>query len=376
MRNLKKFEITIFGQFKDSAMEKAFLNDKMKRNANSLVFMILVIGAIFMLFLIADYRDVRHVRSLSVISIVRASTWIMSLLMAGYIHRYKGKRYQHIATITTVFEAVSMGAFLIILSEYDTLSPYVLLSVLVIVLGVYMIPNKQINVQILTIVFLVVFFLFYLKDIEGLYAHDYQAIALYGFLIMLFGNINTYITNYYVRKQYIDSKELLRVSVTDSLTGIYNRAKFIQETQEWIEKCRIEKKDLSVILCDIDDFKKINDTYGHFAGDLVLQNVVSLINGCIRLDDIFARWGGEEFIVLLPDTDINKAYEIAQQMRTYIQDYPHQVKENETHNITCSFGLVFMKEDDKIESMMHRADLLLYKAKNAGKNVVICDKMK
>ena len=328
------------------------------------------------MFLIADLIDIHNTRSLSIITFVRAFVLFISICIAVWIARYKGESFRCIATLITIYEIISMVAFLVIIREYDSISPLGLLSVLVIIVAVYLIPNKLANVQILTVVFLLVFFLSYSKKIEGLDIHDYQGIALYGIIIMLFGNFNAYITNYFIRKQYVYNKELLRVSATDSLTGIYNRGKFIKEMAGWVKKSHMEKSDLSVILCDVDDFKKVNDTYGHFVGDQVLQNIVSVIKDCISNDDVFARWGGEEFAVLLPNTNLKKAIEIAQLMRAKIELYHHCIAENETHNFSCSFGLVSIEENDNIESMMHKADLLLYKAKNAGKNVVIYNKTK
>ncbi len=188
-------------------------------------------------------------------------------------------------------------------------------------------------------------------------------------LIISYCNIGAYITNFYKRKQFIDGKELLRVSITDSLTGIYNRAKFNEALNQWVDDCKRGENTLSLGMFDIDNFKRVNDVYGHLVGDKVIQNVVATVKNVIQSTDVFARWGGEEFVILLPNTDIHQAIEIMERMRICIQDN----KYDEVENITCSFGLVTLRENENGESLLQRADKLLYDAKGCGKNIVVCE---
>jgi diguanylate cyclase (GGDEF)-like protein len=188
----------------------------------------------------------------------------------------------------------------------------------------------------------------------------------YSLIFIIFGNIEAYLTNYYRRKQFADSMELVRLSITDSLTGIYNRTKFDQELNLWIDNCNRNGNSLSLIMLDIDDFKKVNDNYGHLIGDKVLQNITSMIKNAIRATDIFARWGGEEFVVLLPNTGIRQALEITERVRICIREN----KAEGVENVTCSFGLVSLEKNENAESLLKRADKFLYKAKEQGKNTV------
>ncbi len=104
-------------------------------------------------------------------------------------------------------------------------------------------------------------------------------------------------------------------------------------------------------------------------GDSVIQNITSIVKRNVRSTDIFARWGGEEFVLLLPHTEIGKAAEMAERMRNCIQDNKYHLDQN----ITCSFGLVSLNKNEEAEALIQRADKLLYNAKNKGKNVVVCD---
>ena len=151
----------------------------------------------------------------------------------------------------------------------------------------------------------------------------------------------------------------------DALTQIYNRNIFHTLIDEKIQNQKDVEKPFTLLLIDIDFFKKVNDTYGHLVGDEVLKGVVKVIQKNIRQNDIFVRWRGEEFILLL-DVYGKKSLEIANSLRLHIN------KENfdTVGHITCSFGLTYFREDDSLENMIKRADEALYNAKTGGRDKV------
>lgn len=151
----------------------------------------------------------------------------------------------------------------------------------------------------------------------------------------------------------------------DTLTQIYNRNAFYHLMLKKMEVAKQENTPLSFSILDIDHFKKVNDTYGHLVGDAVLKHLAQLIKYHIRKDDIFARWGGEEFIIAL-ETDKEHAYKIIENLRSLIAQETFE----KVGHITCSFGLTQMKKDDTIESITRRADEALYEAKREGRNRV------
>jgi len=125
---------------------------------------------------------------------------------------------------------------------------------------------------------------------------------------------------------------------------------------------------LVVSVFDIDNFKRINDTYGHIAGDEVIVRIIDTVKGIIREDDIVARWGGEEFIIILPRTILITATEIANRIKEFIATIEHdRIKER----VTASFGVTEFKQGDDMKSIINRADQLLYLAKEYGKNRVV-----
>ena len=151
----------------------------------------------------------------------------------------------------------------------------------------------------------------------------------------------------------------------DTLTQIYNRNMFYHLMKKKLKQAKIDKSDICFVIFDIDHFKKVNDTYGHLLGDTVLKNLSLLVSKNIRGDDIFARWGGEEFILAL-DTDMENAKKVIENLRVLIENEPFE----EVGHITCSFGLTNFKENDTIESITSRADEALYEAKESGRNRV------
>jgi len=151
----------------------------------------------------------------------------------------------------------------------------------------------------------------------------------------------------------------------DALTKIYNRNMFHRLIDRKITIARTEQKYFVFIILDIDFFKKVNDVYGHLAGDEILKDVVKLIKNHTRDSDIFARWGGEEFVLTF-DVSIEKGIEIANSLRKHIK----KKKFNIPKNITCSFGITEFKMDDTLKEMILRADEALYKAKETGRNKV------
>ncbi len=163
--------------------------------------------------------------------------------------------------------------------------------------------------------------------------------------------------------------ELLKEqSLKDELTGLYNR-RFLNSTIDFIiEHTKRHKKSLGVLMCDLDHFKRVNDTYGHDVGDLVLKGVAEIIKSSSRRSDLTVRYGGEEFLVLLTDIDKNGALKVAEKIRKNIEGNVFRF-DNTTVSITISIGVSIYPEDtDDFEKVVKMADQALYKAKEGGRN--------
>ncbi|WP_456479078.1 transporter substrate-binding domain-containing diguanylate cyclase [Nautilia sp.] len=172
-----------------------------------------------------------------------------------------------------------------------------------------------------------------------------------------------------IKKRKETEKKLQKLSIIDSLTGIFNRYKIDTTIKQQIAYAKRYHTPLSIIFFDIDHFKKINDTFGHKAGDEILKEITGLIKQHIREYDIFGRWGGEEFIVILPNTSLNQALNVAQKLKSIIEK--NKFKYIDT--LTCSFGVTELKPEDNSDSFLTRVDSLMYEAKKRGRNKIISD---
>jgi len=162
-------------------------------------------------------------------------------------------------------------------------------------------------------------------------------------------------------------RQYLHNAHTDELTQINNRRRFNILFEKSLEKLKKDKKVFSIILMDIDHFKKINDSHGHLVGDSILKMFTTLIQNNIRNEDSFSRWGGEEFVLLLSSTSINDAKNISEKLRLLIETYDFNLNQS----VTCSFGVAQGHKTDTIQSLFKRIDNALYQAKNNGRNRVI-----
>lgn len=156
---------------------------------------------------------------------------------------------------------------------------------------------------------------------------------------------------------------------TDPLTGLPNRAAYDEQIAQEYERWSRYKTDFSVAVCDLDFFKKVNDTYGHLAGDKVLRLVAKVISKNIRATDFACRFGGEEFVVMLPSSSVSDAVEAMDKVRQKLETSPFNFH-GEPVNITMSFGVTEIKEGDSVDDLFARADQALYQAKENGRNRV------
>jgi len=162
----------------------------------------------------------------------------------------------------------------------------------------------------------------------------------------------------------VEKKLLEKKAFFDTLTKIYNRTKFDEVLLYESKRSVRYETDLSLIICDIDHFKKVNDTYGHLVGDKILKNIAKEVKHKIRDTDIFARWGGEEFVLLMPETNLEDAKIVAEQLKDSLAHLEHE----KAGAVTCSFGITSHITTDTPEIFLGRADSLLYKAKQNGRN--------
>lgn len=167
--------------------------------------------------------------------------------------------------------------------------------------------------------------------------------------------------------------EMRLLSTTDPLTGALNRRSFLDLVE--IERSRLERSGapLAILLLDIDFFKRVNDQFGHASGDAAIRELARICQLALRPGDLFARWGGEEFIVALPNTDLNEALSAAERLRVMLSETSYMAK-GKPRSFTVSIGVsLFNREEPAIDPVVDRADRALYRAKERGRNRVESD---
>jgi len=186
--------------------------------------------------------------------------------------------------------------------------------------------------------------------------------------IMLFAGISS--ASKIISLQY-EMETLELISNTDPLTGLLNRRYIIERLENDLVKYNINKKKFAVIIADIDFFKKVNDTYGHDCGDCVLKLISKTLQDALRDQDFVSRWGGEEFLILLPETDIGGARILADRVRQTIENQVMEYDEVKV-SITMTFGVTVNEDYEIIRDTIKKADKALYDGKNHGRNCVVC----
>ncbi len=172
-------------------------------------------------------------------------------------------------------------------------------------------------------------------------------------------------------KKKIFDQDLENMALTDGLTGLYNRRYFDMFYENIFNQSSRYGIPLTLIMCDIDHFKKINDTYGHDKGDVILKEIANILKSNTRKTDIAARFGGEEFMICLPSTEITSALDVARKIKQMVL----KVKTKDIKKVTISMGITFFREEfeNNPKGLLKRLDDLLYEAKKRGRNRIISE---
>jgi diguanylate cyclase (GGDEF)-like protein len=214
---------------------------------------------------------------------------------------------------------------------------------------------------------------YYVKDLEstnGTYVND-ELIVDYvlrrGDQIKVGDTILKFLSGSDMEAQYHET--IYRMTIVDGLTGVHNKRYLLETLEREIPRARRHGRPLSLVMLDIDHFKKINDTFGHLAGDYVLKELAQLVKTRLRPDDVIARYGGEEFGIVLPETPRAGGAAIGDDLRRRIEAHRF-VFENEVIRVSVSMGVAELGDTLDVLAFIKASDELLYRAKRAGRNRV------
>jgi len=163
-------------------------------------------------------------------------------------------------------------------------------------------------------------------------------------------------------------QKLKKLAITDGLTGLFNSRHFYKQLDMEVDRLKRYKHSISLLIIDIDHFKEFNDSFGHLEGDKVLVKLGALIKSCLRRMDTAYRYGGEEFTVILPETNNADAIIVAERIRKIIEEETFTTSSNEKMTITVSIGSTEYQHEERISAFVQRADKALYISKDLGRN--------
>ena len=353
--------------FLDKHLEQQFQESYLSRSENHLRKTALVVGTLFFLFLIYDFSSYRILSSLAVIVLCRLSFLLLSILFYFKPDYFlKSSAFLKI----TIYELILVILYFVIMFNYE--STHFLIRAFglnVIILGIFiLIPNLLYYKLFLSFLTWTIF-LFITITLYHPPFNEMISVFFYLLLTIFFCSTSTYSLNKYKRLDFLNKLYFMELSTKDPLTDAYNRLKFNEALSSELEVAKRYGNTFSLIMFDIDHFKQFNDQNGHSFGDKVLKAIANLVQESVREVDVFARWGGEEFVILLPQTHCQEASALAERLRTLI--YKESLKKE--MDLTCSFGVTsFLSQDDQ-ELIMERVDRALYKAKEGGRNIVVTE---
>jgi diguanylate cyclase (GGDEF)-like protein len=360
-----KYKVTYFAEISDKKLENEFVDAYFESTKKFFKIIILALGMLFMLFLIPDFILIHDKTKILNAVAIRSAIFILILFIYYAINTNKSNKM--IIAYVTFCEILTSIAVTFISFQYE--SPNFLIhffGIILLIIVFFMIPNKLKNMIAVSVVSALTFLILARVYYANILFSEYSAAFLYSIIVIVFCVISKLYIDYSKRKEYLISIELKHISITDYLTGIYNRFKLDEDLISWTNYSVRFDSPFSLVIFDVDDFKVINDKFGHLVGDRILTDLVDLIKNNIRGIDLLYRWGGEEFVLLLPNTRGAKAFLLTERLRKLISGYDFKID----MPITCSFGLAEFGEKDDVNSIFDRADKQLYLAKNEGKNVV------
>jgi len=354
------------GLFLDKPLERQFQQSYLKLHKDYLRRIIFILGIVYFSFFVYDLISIRESSIVIILFICRMILFVLSCvfyLKSEYF--LKSWAFQKITT----YELLFLISFFTIIMMYEHPNfLFHILTINIIILGIFFfVPNLLLNKVLVSITLLICFLgvavaKFHLPVLEIIYSFGYVTLAI------VFSLMRSYTQDKNMRLDFVNQQCLIEHSMKDPLTNTYNRLKFNESLVSQIVQAKRFENTFSLIMFDVDHFKKVNDINGHMFGDQVLIKISDIVKACIREVDIFARWGGEEFVILLPQTNCTEASVLAERLRKTIW------KESSKINIvlTCSFGVTSFSNDDE-HSIMERVDRALYRAKKSGRNVVVSE---
>jgi len=325
----------------------------------------LAVGIFNELLLIPDLLLIADGTGKNLIVLFRTAYTAFLILFSMYDSGSRG--FRSFYRVITFAELLAVGLFLFVMVQYDPPNFMIQAAGLyVIMLAVFLVPNRYRNMLFVAIFGISGFLFFSWRKLGRLNPDELTASMIYFGVTILICSIFALGRDRQQYQEFLTKTRLIKMSYTDQLTKASSRNRLFSEFAKCQKTCMRLCQPLSLSLFDIDRFKSVNDRFGHTAADHVLADLVDLIQTRLRSEDLLVRWGGDEFVILLPATNLENAAKILEGIRSAVEKkcFVREIK------ITCSFGVAQMEENSTLDSLIREADDRMYEGKNRGGNRV------
>ena len=287
---------------------------------------------------------------------------ILSVRKLQRIHTFAG-----FSACVSALEATGIALFFSVLLLYESHDFLIQsLGLLLTILAIFVVPNRSANMLILSICACAAYFLFYYFHSQCYELREYIAAAAFAALTIILCAVKTIGTDRYSFADFVTRERLEQASTRDFLTNAATRERLEEEARRWMNFCRRQSLPLCLVFVDVDDLKRINDQYGHTMGDVALKEIARIMQTQLRNSDTIARWGGDEFVILLPNVTLPNAVLLLDRVKAAIC----QMQLEGGISVSCSFGVVQMGAESTYSQLLQEADAMMYRAKQSGKGKI------
>lgn len=351
-------------RFCDPKLEDAFLKDYFRRQRVFFACAFFLVGAVFLAFFLTDLGRGLSFRLLVMIGVTRLIMSLVSIVFGVYL-LLAGTSRAYSILIWPITAAFIVSYLITVCLSGQTVFLIKCMDIILINAAIFFLSIDWGESLALAFCSLTGTFLFFYIDFPQ--RGDLAVGAVYLLLFFMFDTMVSYRMRYYLHLVYRDSLIQTRLIYTDQLTGCANRNQFDRDCGRLMAQASWAGTPLALGVIDIDDFKRINDTYGHLTGDKMLTMLCETTVGTLKPGETFARWGGEEFVLLMPGLSPDAATARAETVRAIIAE----TSKSTGITLSCSIGVTSLLAGDTLSSFFDRADRQLYVAKRAGKNLVV-----
>ena len=317
------------------------------------------------LFLVCDLLFIPNMADRMLIAILRYAFSILLILMIGVLQ--KARTFSTYTLELTILEAIAVLIYLLVLWSYENPNFMIqTLGLVFLILIIFIVPNRKEYQLALSIAVAATYFVLTFFCIRNMAKSELIAAIVYALLTITLCYVTAFGSDAFAFQEYIARTRLEQMSSTDFLTNAVTRERLEKEARRWMSFCRRQGLPLCLAFVDVDNLKRINDQHSHAAGDVVLKKIAELMQNQLRNSDTIARWGGDEFVLLLPNVSLQNAVLLLDRVRQAVS----QIELGEIGKVSCSFGVAEMGPDSTYQQMLSEADALMCRSKEKGRGKI------